>query len=321
MPPIKRNVLKVKIPETKQGQNLRDYLRNDLKFSNRNLKRLSKDRSIFIGRKSVRLNYMIKGGETLMIQLDRQESQDMVARPMDLAIIHEDDSLILVNKPPYLVVHPTKNHFDDTLTNGLLYHFQAKGENSIVRLVSRLDMNTSGLVPIAKNQFSHGRLQREAMEKTYLAITQGSWQEPSGLLDFPIYWPDPNDFRRIVHEDGQASRTRYRVLAERAGFSLLAFQLETGRTHQIRVHSSHMGHPLVGDELYGGNLDLADRQMLHAYQIKLTHPLTQQALQFQAPLWSDMANLLDELKLWPKEDPAIDLALDPKDRQSLKVKP
>lgn len=288
-----RNVLKVTIDESFKGQLLRDFLRNELKLSGRNIKRLAIDRHIFIGRKSVRLDYKIRGGETLLINLDREEEQNITPVPMELVIVYEDTSLVVVDKPPFLVVHPTKSHQDDTLTNGLLYYFKKNHDPSIVRLVSRLDMNTSGLVLVAKNQFTHSAFARygeqEKTVKTYLAITQGIWQEKQGTIDAPIYWPDQNDYRRYVHELGQPSITHYKVLDEFSGYSLVEFTLETGRTHQIRVHSTYLGHPIVGDELYGGPLfSDTPRQFLHAWQLDFIHPMTKQRIKLQADLPEDM---------------------------------
>lgn len=288
-----RNVMKVPLEAKDKGKRLRDYLRNDLKLSGRNIKRLAMDRGIYIGRKSVHLDYIIKGDESLLINLDRAESQDMAKVKMRLDIAYEDSSLIVVNKPPYLVVHPTRNHQDDTLTNGVLYHFGETGDPSIVRLVSRLDMNTSGLVLIAKNQFVHSSFARfkgsDKPIKTYLGITSGLWESKSGMIDAPIHWPDPDDYRRVVDELGQPSRTGYEVLAQFNDTSLVRFILETGRTHQIRVHSKYMGHPLVGDQLYGGRLEgERPRQLLHAYALEFTHPMTQERISLTAAMPDDM---------------------------------
>lgn len=293
-----RNVMKVELSEKDRGKRLRDYLRNDLKLSGRNIKRLAMDRQIYIGRKSVHMDYTIKGNETLLLNLDREESQDMAPVPMDLDIIYEDSSLIVVNKPPFLVVHPTRNHKEDTLTNGLLYHFSQTNDPSIVRLVSRLDMNTSGLVLVAKNQFIHSSFARfrgeEKPIKTYVAITLGSWAEKEGVIDAPIHWPDPEDYRRTVDDLGQPSRTHYKVLADFGDSSVVRFILDTGRTHQIRVHAKHLGHPLIGDELYGGPiLSERPRQFLHACALEFIHPMTRQRFRLLAPLPDDMRQYIE----------------------------
>lgn len=293
-----RNVLKVRVEEKHKGRRLRDYLKGDLKLSGRNLKRLAMDKQIYIGRKRVHLDYVIRGGETLLINLDRDESQDMEPVRMQLDVIYEDSSLIVVNKPPHLVVHPTRNHKDDTLTNGLLWHFKQNNDPAIVRLVSRLDMNTSGLVLIAKNQFVHSAFARSHGEdkpiKTYLAVTSGIWPAKSGQIDAPIHWPDPDDYRRTVDPEGQPSLTHFEVLAEFGGFSLVKFILGTGRTHQIRVHASHLGHPLVGDELYGGLLTGEDpRQLLHASALEFTHPMSKERIRLNAPIPDDMRSFIE----------------------------
>lgn len=299
-----RNVMKVTLEAKDRDKRLRDYLRNDLKLSGRNIKRLAMDRQIYIGRKSVQLDYVIKGDEILHLNLDRVESQDMEKVKMDIDIIYEDSSLIVINKPPHLVVHPTRNHKADTLTNGLLYHFFETGDPAIVRLVSRLDMNTSGLVLIAKNQFVHSAFARYKGEdqsvKTYLGITAGTWDPTTGTIDAPIHWPDPADYRRVVAESGQPSRTQYKVISEFNDFSLLRFVLETGRTHQIRVHSNFMGHPLVGDELYGGLLSGDHpRQFLHAYKLEFTHPMTGERISLKAPLPDDMREFIEtQVGIW-----------------------
>lgn len=293
-----RNVMKRELSEKDRGLRLRDYLKNRLDLSSRNIKRLAGDRQIYVDRKRVHLDYRIKGGESLVLNLDREEEQDMARVPMNLDIIYEDSSLVVVNKPPFLVVHPTRNHKDDTLTNGLLWHFQETGDPAIVRLVSRLDMNTSGLVMVAKNQFIHSAFARAKEEdkpvKTYLAISDGYWPMKSGVIDAPIHWPDQDDYRRVVDVEGQNSRTRYRILDEFSGFSLVEFILETGRTHQIRVHASHMGHPLIGDELYGGPIfEERPRQYLHAWKLDLRHPMTNEKLNLLAPLPKDMAVFME----------------------------
>lgn len=294
-----RNVMKVELSEADRGRRLRDYLRNRLNLSGRNIKRLAMDRQIYVDRKRAHLDYRIRGGESLVLNLDREEEQDMARVPMDLDIVYEDSSLVVVNKPPFLVVHPTRNHKDDTMTNGLLWHFQETNDPAIVRLVSRLDMNTSGLVLVAKNQFMHSTFARAKAEekpvKTYLAITKGYWHEKSGIIDAPIHWPDRDDYRRVVDEAGQSSRTRYRILEEFSGFSLVEFILETGRTHQIRVHASHMGHPLVGDELYEGPiLEERPRQFLHAWKLDFRHPMTNELLNLKATLPEDMADFMKD---------------------------
>ncbi|PKK40264.1 hypothetical protein ABB02_00475 [Clostridiaceae bacterium JG1575] len=294
-----RNVLSETVDEAMSGKRLKDFLKERMNFSGRTMKRLAMERHLFVNRKSARVDQRLREGDRILVLLDREETQDMARTPMDLAVVYEDASLLVVNKPPHLVVHPTHNHKEDTLTNGVLYYFEQRQDPSIVRLVSRLDMNTSGLVLIAKNQFMHASLNQrnapkgEAPLKTYLGITKGPWQQREGLIDAPIAWPDPSDYRRAVAPGGAPSQTSFQVLDQNEAVSLVRFTLWTGRTHQIRVHCAHLGHPLVGDELYGGPLPLTPpRQLLHASELSLLHPMTGERLSLFAPLPKDMKNYL-----------------------------
>lgn len=288
------NILKNQAGEHQAGMRLRDFLRNTMDLSNRNIKRLAMGRNIFVNQRTARLNTILKAGDIVHVQLDQEEHQNMAAIPMDLTIVYEDEALLVVDKPANLVVHPTKKHIDDTLTNGVLYHFKENNDPSIVRLVSRLDMNTSGLVLIAKNQFVHSHFSRRPQDisKKYLGITQGHWEKKEGLLDFPIYLPGPEAIARVIDDQGQPSQTKYRVLGQGRTLDLVEFELLTGRTHQIRLHASHSGHPLVGDELYGGPLAEYQRQLLHAYALTFVHPMTKETLSLRACLPKDMTNCL-----------------------------
>ena len=192
------------------------------------------------------------------------------------------------------MVHPTRGYPFGTLANGVLYYFKEKGENCIVRLVSRLDRDTSGLIIIAKNQFSHMALARDmhgndvlksdlkkqsqqnkTFEKSYMAVVHGNMENKSGTIDLPIGNPNEDSAKREVWEDGQRSITHYEVIESFKNGDLLKVTLETGRTHQIRVHLSHIGHPLYGDSLYGTcESEYIDRQALHAYKLIIPHPRT-----------------------------------------------
>lgn len=292
-----RNLINTTIDHKFKGKKLKDFLRFDLDLSSRMLKNLAKHDQIFINRKIVRLNYLVKGGEKLTINLDKDETMDIKPVCMPLTIVYEDDSLIVVDKPPYLVVHPTKRHQEDTLTNGLLYYFREKNENNIVRFISRLDMNTSGLIMVAKNQFSHSYFARlpetEKIVKEYLGITEGEFASMAGTIDEPINRDAEPDHRHLISPEGQRAVTHYQVLHSSCGFSLVRFTLDTGRTHQIRIHTAHLGHPIVHDNLYGANQDpLDERQFLHAAYLKFTHPMTRQVIELQSDLPVDMKNFI-----------------------------
>lgn len=293
-----RNILKLEVPKSYKGRYLKDFLKEESSLSSRMIKRLAMDKMIFNGKKSIRLDSTLKGNEILIINLDRKEDQDIEAVKMDLDIVYEDESLLVVNKAPFMVVHPTKSHQKDTLANGLTYYFRQKKEATIVRLVSRLDMNTTGLVLVAKNQFSHSFLAREMkgqrVEKVYLALVEGKIQD-EGLIDKPIAIDPENPFKRRVDQDGQEAKTSYRLISYNGKFSLVEFTLHTGRTHQIRVHTSFIGHPILNDELYGGKIVTADkRQFLHAYFLSFIHPMTGERIELRGKLAKDMEDFIKD---------------------------
>lgn len=293
-----RNTINQVIEAEYKGKKLRDFLKFDLKLSSRMIKNLAKNDLIFINRKAARMDYIIKGGERLTINLDKEESQNIKPIKMDLSVVYEDDSLIVIDKPPFMVVHPTKSHQEDTLANGLLYYFNEHNDNSIVRFVSRLDMNTSGLIIVAKNQFTHSYFARlkdeDKIIKEYTAITEGEYETTSGTIDLPISKEALENFRREVREDGQVAITHYKVIEILDGYSLVKFQLETGRTHQIRVHSSYIGHPLVNDVLYGGKEvgTVNDRQFLHASYLRFKHPMTKNIIELHSDIPIDMKEFI-----------------------------
>ena len=204
-----------------------------------------------------------------------------------------------------MVVHPTKSYQSGTLANGVINYFQETNQNCIVRLVSRLDMNTSGLIIIAKNQYSHGMLSKEMsannVGKRYLAIVHGLIEDESGTIDKPIYRPEGTEFgtMRIIDERGQRSITHYKVVERFKDSTLVECKLETGRTHQIRVHLSSIGHPIYGDVLYGdgdNEMDLIKRQALHAYALDFKSPRTGEMLSLKSDLPDDMKELIEKLK-------------------------
>lgn len=293
--------------EKDKGRKLRDYLKNEAEFSSRLIRGAARDGRISVNGKVVTLRYMVMPGDRIEFDVSKQESQDIEPEKMPLDIVYEDADIIVVNKKPFMVVHPTKSYQSGTLANGLLYYFQEKGEDCIVRLVSRLDMNTSGLILVAKNQFAHMALardmHREGFEKIYYAIVHGNLESGEGVIDEPIYKPDEAGIKRVIDEKGQRSITHYRVLESCSEGDLVELELETGRTHQIRVHLAHMGHPLFGDSLYHtgeeyGNEDdeYIKRQALHACRLRFPHPRTGDMVSLEAGMPEDMEKLMEKLK-------------------------
>ena len=297
------STLEKKVSKEYEGATIREFLKEDLGLSRRLIRRSAIEKRILVNKKEVRMRYIVHTGDLVQINLQSDESQNITPEKMDLDIVYEDEDILVINKKPYIVVHPTKTYQSGTLANGVLFYFKETNQNCIVRLVSRLDMNTSGLIIIAKNQFAHMALSKEMeennLEKRYLAIVHGNLKEKEGTIDAPIYRPDGEEFgtMRIVDERGQRSITHYKVIESFKDADLVECLLETGRTHQIRVHMKHLGHPIYGDTLYGfeGDEELIPRQALHAYGLDFKSPKTKETLSLRAKLPDDMESLLKKV--------------------------
>lgn len=234
---------------------------------------------------------ILKVGDLLAVELPAIQATDLVPEAMDLVVIFEDTHLLVLDKPQGLVVHPSAGHSTHTLVHGLLAHCQdLSGINGIERpgIVHRLDKDTSGLLIIAKHDQSHHHLQAQIQAKTalraYLAVVHGSPRQDAGQVDAPLGRHPVHRQKMAVIPEGRVARTHWQVLERLGNFSLMRFQLETGRTHQIRVHSLHMGHPVVGDPLYSQGKSPVNLpgQALHAYFLQFSHPVTGAVLTFQS---------------------------------------
>jgi 23S rRNA pseudouridine1911/1915/1917 synthase len=298
---MKENKIVFIVDEKDEGLKLRYYLQRVQRLSGRLIKGAALSGRIEINNKRVKLNHIVKSGESISLNLVKEESQNVEPEKMDIEVVYEDDDLIVVNKRPGIVVHPTRSYPSGTLANGLMYYFKEKGEDCIVRLVSRLDMDTSGLIIVGKNQFAHMALARdmksEEFEKSYIAVIHGKMEENEGTIDLPIYRQEGEDIRRIIDERGQKSITHYKVIKDFKNDQLLKLTLETGRTHQIRVHLSYLGHPLYGDTLYGKDDDsmYINRQALHAYRLKFPHPRGNKILELETAIPEDILKLIEKI--------------------------
>ena len=248
----------------------------------------------------VRVNtrYVPRPGQVLSVRLsDPDRRSGVVPAPGALDIVYEDGDLVVVNKAAGVPVHPGPGHFSDTVGNFLLYHYDAEGEEADFHPVHRLDRGTSGLLVVAKHAHAQevlkGQLHTTAFRRTYLAVCRGVPEPAAGVIDAPL-GPRPGSLvEQMVRPDGKAARTRYRVREDLGDRALVELELDTGRTHQIRVHLAHLGHPLLGDFLYGEeDKALIGRPALHSWKLSLRHPITGQELDFTAPVPEDMAGLL-----------------------------
>lgn len=245
----------------------------------------------------VHMNHKLKAGDNLIVNICEDHSSEMIPPvKMDLDIVYEDDDIMVVNKPAGLSIHPSRNHYQDSLANGLAYYFEEQGKAFVFRCANRLDRNTSGLTVISKHLLSANILstmvRNREFHREYYAIVKGSLEVKTGTIDAPIGRVDNiNITRQVDFENGEHAITHYNVIDEKNGHSLVSIHLETGRTHQIRVHFKYIGHPLIGDEIYNPDFELINRHALHSHKISFKHPITGEAMEFIAELPSDMKRI------------------------------
>lgn len=279
-----------------QYQTVFEVLKQAFQISQRLLTKLKKNQKIFLNGKSIYCNANISLYDKIDVFIDFEEdSNNIVATKMNLNILYEDEAFLIVNKPPNLPVHPSMLHYENTLSNGVKYYFETIGLNRKIRPVNRLDKDTSGIVIFAKNEYIQECLVRQmknqTFQKEYLAIVEGTLLKKSCSIIAPIARTPDSIIKRCVCENGDLAITHYKVLTESKNISLLQIQLETGRTHQIRVHMAHIGHPIVGDTLYGTPSNLITRQALHSSKVVFSHPITKENIVILADLPEDMNQL------------------------------
>lgn len=260
------------------------------------LRRAKAGEQILLNGERVKSNHPVRKGDCLELLMEQQSSA-VIPEQIKLNIIYEDEDLLAVSKPPQMLVHPLTNQATGTLANAIAHHWQQKGEQNLIRLVHRLDRDTSGLVLVAKNPYVHQQLQqqmqREQFVRRYLALVQGVPVPARGVIDAPIGLVPGSIIERVVTPTGKAAVSHYWVLRQDKYHSLVCLELKTGRTHQVRVHMAHLGHPLLGDSLYGGEMGLIKRQALHCAYLAFTHPITGKKMQLVCPLPEDMKGLLN----------------------------
>lgn len=290
--------LSYQIDKDEHYDNVLHVLKEQFLLSDRLITKLKKANKIYLNDLPTYTKKSVTMGDTVSVLIDFEEdNSNIVASNIPLNIIYEDDYLLVLNKPANIAIHPSILHFDNSLSNGVKFYFDKLGLKKKIRIVNRLDRNTSGIVIFAKNEYIQEclikQMKTNEFKKEYLAIAKGILESKSGTLNFPIARKEGSIIERTVTSDGDSAITHYNVVKEFNNLSLVHIVLETGRTHQIRVHFSHIGHPILGDTLYGSPSELINRQALHSYKLTFIHPVTKKVLSLEAPLPNDIKNIIN----------------------------
>lgn len=285
--------LSYKISDNDIFVNVLQVLKEHFLLSDRLITKLKKNKKIYLNNKETYTKQKVISGDVVSFILDFDEdNSNIVPSNIPLDIIYEDEYLLILNKPAGIAIHPSILHYDNSLSNGVKFYFDKIKLNKKIRIVNRLDRNTSGIVIFAKNEYIQEclikQMKTKELKKEYLAIVCGILENSSGTLNFPIARKEGSIIERCVNTNGDLAITHYDVLKTFNNLSLVHIVLETGRTHQIRVHFSYINHPVLGDTLYGNPSDLIARQALHSYKISFIHPITKENMTITAPLPSDM---------------------------------
>ncbi len=282
-------------------QNINQILKQEFHISARLQRKLISQKHISLNNIIIDTRSSVSDGDIITVNLDfQEESENVVSTKMDLNIIYEDDAFLILDKPAGIAVHPSVLHYENSLSNGVKFYFESIGLKRKIRPINRLDLNTSGLIIFAKNEYIQECLIKQMQEnlflKEYIAIVHGTFKNKSGTINLPIARKENSIIERCVCNTGKPSVTDYFVLHEFDTFSVVKCILKTGRTHQIRVHMASIGHPLLGDTLYCSSdyktssklTKQINRQALHSYKISFIHPITNKKLEFICKLPNDM---------------------------------
>nr|WP_239585242.1 RluA family pseudouridine synthase [Amphibacillus cookii] len=274
---------------------LREFLREHVGLSRHMIKVLKYDGGkILLNGQIVNVRERLRAGDQIELDFPKEErGPRLIPEPIHLDIVYEDDFLIVINKPAKMATIPSAHHRSKTVANGLIAHYDHLGLDYTVHVVTRLDRDTSGLMLIAKQRFCHSFFHQQKIERRYQAVIEGKPEKTDGVINAPIARKPDSIIERIVSEDGKPAVTHYQVLRSVKWGSIVDVKLETGRTHQIRVHFAHIGHPLVGDELYGGSTTLVDRQALHCVYLSFIHPITKTRIQLESDWPADLLSIVD----------------------------
>ncbi len=283
--------------ENNKYKNINEILSLEFKISSRLKNKLIKKNMVFLNGNICDTRNNINIGDKLIIDLNyKEDNSNIIPKEMNLDIIYEDNWLLVINKPARITIHPSILHFDNSLSNGVRFYFDKIGLNKKIRPVNRLDKDTSGLVIFAKCEYIQEclslQMKEGIFEKEYLCLVSGTFNQKAGTINLPIARKEGSIMERCIDEKGKQAITHYKVLKEFENYSLVQCTLETGRTHQIRLHMSSIGHPLLGDTLYGTSSPLISRQALHSYKIKFIHPITKKELELTAKIPQDIKNCI-----------------------------
>jgi len=287
-------VLEYIISQEDDGKLIKDFLL-EKGFSRQNLVELKKiPESILLNGVWEYVTCKLTNGDTLRIQIREEMSSEKIP-PIELPfpVVYEDEDIVVVNKPANMPIHPSLNNYENTLGNAAAYYFMQQGKSFIFRCINRLDRDTTGLTVLAKHMVSCSILQsdmvKRGISREYLAIVEGVFENAEGTIDAPIGRKEDSTIERMVDfEKGERAVTHYRVLEQKENVTMVSLKLETGRTHQIRVHMTSVGHPLIGDFLYNPQNKGMTRQALHAWKLSFIHPITKEMMKLEAPVPEDM---------------------------------
>lgn len=278
------------------------FLAEVLEVSRSNVTKMVKNNEVLVNEALVKAGYMVKEGDLIEVNKTEEDS-DILPEKMDLDIVYEDEDVIVVNKANGVVVHPAPGNYHGTLVNGLLYHSRLSDVNGEFRpgIVHRIDAYTTGLLMVAKNNKAHEILARELAEKKtyrkYVALVWGVIKSDTGTIDAPIGRSKKDRKKMAIDKDGKEAITHFKVLKRYKDVTLIELKLETGRTHQIRVHMSYIGHPVVNDPVYSSRKLIDDTgQCLHAKELGFVHPKTKEYMQFDSPLPLEFLNILNSFE-------------------------
>ena len=288
------------IDEDSAGLRVEQFLRRK-RYSGQNLSEIKRmPKSILVNGVHYYMRQELSTGDHLQVRIcETQNSEKIPPTKLALDIIYEDEDLLVLNKPAGMPIHPSLNNYTNSMANALAYYFQSQGKPFIFRCCNRLDRDTSGLTIVSKHLVSGSILsdmtKYREVHREYLAIARGSVTPSEGTIQAPLGRKDGTIIERTVDwEHGEDAVTHYKVVKEANGHSLVSLRLETGRTHQIRIHMKYLGYPLIGDYLYNPDMEYMTRQALHSHHMEFTHPITGEHMSFTAPLPEDMAQVMQE---------------------------